>query len=881
MNKKQLIIAAMATVLSVSAANATSNISGVTGVGNNGFSGTFNIDPATISGDVGYRHYTDFQLGEGDIANLIYQGMKNGEVKDLNAFINLVQNHIDVNGIVNTLRGDGTFHSGGHAIFISPNGMTVGASGVLNVGQLSVITPTTDKFEDLTKAYNAKDYATMNKVSKLRSDEATAVDSTINYGGNAPVNIYGTVLSRNGVDIRGSQINISGNILNGINNADKVTTAKQAQDLFNALVNTEGLNNGSSIIVKSGKGTETGIEIVSTANIENLNNNAEVAITNNGDKGLTFNGTANSNGKLNLYNKAGDLNVNGNLSNKNADLSITNATTANALNINGGNISTTNNLNVVNHGTDKLLIGNTTNAPTSATLSANEKVNVVNNGNGDLTILQNARLGKTDKSTTSVRIVNRGGQLAFSGFADAAESVSIRNEGTGMTVGGTVNAGEGILVHNKNGNAELSGYLEVDAGNIAVMNEGTGKLTTTTDSSISNGEGNIAIKNTADGGMELNGYIANTGEVAINNLAGAADVNGIIENYGNVGIINKDNGTGLTIGATISNEGKMKIVNSSGANGLTVDGEIYNNSGNLYLYNDKGLATINGQVTNEEAGNLYVLSRNESLGIKTSADSVISNEAGDLAIKHNGTGAAAGLTGAGMNLNGTITNSGETAINNYKGNMLVNGNINVEDGNLGIINRAGGYGMTLNATIQHNASDGTANIKNYGSGNMTVNGEITHNGRLNVLANEGDLILGGKIHNTGTDMTYAAARANGDGIDVKSTFEADASGGTILIKNITGQNGLKYEGTMTNTNGLAEVYNKVGDMTVNGDINAVGAVDRNDQTGASAVVLNTGNNLTVTDQSDLEGEVVIVNKGINKANVADKYKDKFREQLRD
>ena len=132
---------------------------------------------------------------------------------------------------------------------------------------------------------------------------------------------------------------------------------------------------------------------------------------------------------------------------------------------------------------------------------------------------------------------------------------------------------------------------------------------------------------------------------------------------------------------------------------------------------------------------------------------------------------------------------------------------------------------------------------------MTVNGEITHNGRLNVLANENKLILGGKIHNQGSDMTYAAARAKGTGIEVKETFNADSANGLVMIKNITGENGLKFDGTITNTNGQAEIYNKAGDMTVNGSIN-----------GQPAVVLNTGNSLTVNEAADLQGDIKIVNK---------------------
>ena len=114
MNKKQLFIAAVAAVLSVSGGNA----SVITGVEGNG--GIFNINPEHVNGDVGYRQYDQFELSKGDIANLIY---KYGQ-RDLETFINLVDGQVKIDGILNTMR-DGNFYNG-HAIFISPNGMVVG-----------------------------------------------------------------------------------------------------------------------------------------------------------------------------------------------------------------------------------------------------------------------------------------------------------------------------------------------------------------------------------------------------------------------------------------------------------------------------------------------------------------------------------------------------------------------------------------------------------------------------------------------------------------------------------------------------------------------------------------------------------------------------------
>lgn len=835
MNKKQLIIAAMATALTISAAHAT-NITGV-----NGNNGIYNIDPGMVSGDVGYRQYTNFDLSEGHTANLIFQGYKNGEVRNINSFINLVQNGIKVNGIVNTMRNNNFFN--GHAIFISPNGMTVGSSGVLNVGQLSVIAPTQNKFNELTSAYGTKDFETLNKVSKLRSTSA------VNYGGNAPVDIAGTVLARNGVDIRGSQVNISGNVVNGLNNTEVISSADRAKQLFNSLVNTDGiattnaLNNGSLVIVKSGSGANAGINI--TGKVANLNN-AETAITNHGNNGLAISGTVAGNGKLNVYNNTPNsaLTISGTLSNQNKPLSVSNKGTA--LNITStAKLNTEDALEIVNNGTGKLTL--------AGTAVSKGKTDIVNRSNGGMEIT--GTVGDLAK-TQSVRIVNRGGELAFSGNANAVKSVSLRNEGTGMTVGGAVKAGEGILVHNKSGNAAINGSLAVTKGDIMISNEGTGKLSTAASSQI-NGNGRVAIKNTATGGMELAGIVNNTGETAINNHKGNMTVAGNITNNGNMGIINRETAGTMTVNGNVTNTGKLKVVNA-GTGKQTINGTISNN-GNMFVYTDGGSLEVNGTLTNEN-GNLYVASRKNSQGIYTSKTSKIENKNGNLAIKHEGTATN------GMDLNGTVKNTaGEIAINNYAGNMHVGGAVTA-DRNIGIINRAGGNTMSVDATINHTGE--TANIKNFGSGDMTVNGEITHTNRLNVLANTNNLILGGKIHNNGTDMTYAAARAKGTGIEVKDTFNADSQGGLVMIKNITGQNGLKYDGTITNTNGQAEIYNKAGDMTVNGSIN-----------GQPAVVLNTGDNLTVNEAANLEGEVKIVNKGKNAATVADKYKKDFREQL--
>lgn len=852
MNKKQLIAATLVALLSVSTANAT-DITGVTG--NNGI---YNINPDQINGDVGYRYYNNFNLSSGDIANLIYEGYKNGEIRDLNTFINLVNNQVRIDGLLNALKSDGT----GHAVFISPKGMVVGASGVLNVGTLSVVTPTETNFNKMHTEYNSGNFTTINNISAMRNNTPTHNN---NYGGNAAVDIQGKILARNGVDIRGSQVDVSGTIVNGYNGVNLLSNKDQANAIFNQLVNTDGTikagaasyiaNNGGRIVIKSGAGTG-GINI--TGNIAGLNK-AETAITNHGNAGLKVSGTIATNGKLNVYNNnaVSALTVNGKLTNKNADMSLTSEGGINVQS--GANITTAKNLEIVNK----------KNALTFAGTAVSQgKTDIVNNGT-NTTITGNVG----DTNTTSVRIVNENGRLTFSGKANARDSVSLRNSGVyGMQIGGTVNAGEGVLVHNKAGNAELSGNVTVTKGNIAVMNEGNGKLTTTATNRL-NGNGNIAVKNEGLGGMELNGTIVNQnayignkyGETAINNLAGTMDVNGSITTKGNMGIINRGTGA-MTLAGQIDNTGKLKVANVNGE-ALNVNGTITNKNGNVSISNYNGDFEINGDVTNSD-GYLFVYSRDNSNGLRTGERSNISNTNGDLAIKHNGRGT--NEMGRGLDLNGTITKAGtgDLAINNYKGDMNVGGTITT-DSKTGIINRAGAGDMEVKANIT-STTNKELRIKNEaGTGDITVGGTITHDGRLNILNNDGTLTLDGTVNNNGSDRTYAISKGQADGIDVTNNFNASSENGMIYILNKTGANGLNYRGTATSTNGQVELYNKAGDMTVTGNMN-----------GKPAVILNTGDGLTVSETANLQGDVKIVNKGSEKATVADKYKNNFRESLK-
>lgn len=870
MNKKQLIIAAIAATLSVSGAFAATDITGVTG--NNG---VFNITPDKLNGEVGYRKYDNFNLSAGDIANLIY---KYGNSRDINTFINLVQNGVKIDGILNTMR-DGNFYNG-QAVFITPGGMAVGASGVLNVGSLSVITPTNDAYNSLKGEYASNNFANINNISSL-------LNKSSNVGN---ISIDGKILAREGVQLRGGQINVGANgaIVNGITSTqaftDRATAATQAEALFNNLVNTNGIKtasaftkNGSNIQIKSSTGVDIAGKVINGAadasGITSTQGNSGVFITNSGSNGTKISGLVQSTHELNVFNKAGDMTINGTLKNEGANLNVSNKGGNVTI---GGTLSSDRDIAVTNNSSTGSL------AFSGTAKGAN--ANFVNEGAGGMNVTGTV-------SGTKARFINRGGKLVIANTADkvAADRVDVVNYGNGGASIGGINAENGLYVVNHKGNLSVDGHVTTgDDATISIRNaETAGKFAVGSNGHV-DGQGKVALRNQGANGMTIDGKVTNdnalgNAETSIINENGALLVNGKINNNGNMAI--KNTGSGMTISknAVVTNEGQLKVKNY-GAGGMTIVGDV-NNTGNVTFYNDAGkmkLATTEdgtkaGNITNED-GRLIIWSRNNSTGISAASSSkIINNGNGNsLAIKHTGTTAAGSK---GLDLQGTIRNDGETAINNYSGDMYISGNIQ-SDGSLGIINRAGA-GKADFASAGSITSDKNINIKNYGSGDMTVNNTITNNGRLNVIANTGKLNLGGTVHNDSNGALddnngfYAVSRDQGTGINLSSGFKADGAGQN-LIKNISGSEGLRYEGNINASGSQTELYNQKGNMTVGGTIATTGD--------GKVVVLNKGDGMKLDGIITSEKDAKIVNKGLehaeNNAKVTTPNKIWFYEKLK-
>ena len=663
MRKSRIITFAVAVALTAQAAFAT-NISGISG--NNG---TFNINPEVANGDTGFRQYENFYLSKGDIANLIF---KYGN-RDVSKFVNLVDGKVNIQGIVNTMR-DGNFYNG-HAIFISPNGMVVGESGVLNVGSLSVLTPSNSTYDKL------KANPTAMKLKDVQNET------------NADILIRVKVLARDNVNLQGAHVILpeGSTILNGVQDNVVIKTQEQANEiLFKNLVNTLDMNTGETeirdgkIVIKS-DAKEGGINI--RGDVYNMNKGSIKVVNNQGTDGIKVTGGVyNKNGDLALVNNAGKTLVKGTLLNQNGTLLVSD--NGEGIHLNSGSlISSDGVLSITNKGTNGLSMYGDVVANGNAAI-VNHKGNMYVAGKVDLKGNSTANIVNAAKDNSKF-------QIASSGSIKSDNKIYMENKADGgMFINGEVTAAKNLNMVNKAGDFTVNNKIAVTEGNLTVNNAGN-KLAVASKGSIGTTNGNLVVKNSGANGMIIDGTVSKSGDgvTSIYNTNGEMRINGKVDvKDSNLGIVNK--GSGLVIGknAQISNYGTKEGTESStniintGEDGLMMYGNIATDK-TLNIYNDNGKMVINGDINNEGADtNIY--GRRESTGIYVTKNSHITNNIistdadGKVVVKPAYTGDVIirNVTGNdGLIIDGQVAGYKNVNITNNKGNTILSGSVEAKD----------------------------------------------------------------------------------------------------------------------------------------------------------------------------------------------------------
>lgn len=161
--------------------------------------------------------FTDFGIGQKDVANL-----QLGSSVDRQ--INLVQNRIDIDGVVNAIKDN---KIGGDVYFFSNAGIAVGENGVFNVGRLTLGTNTTYG-EGL---YNG---GMESHLQKTAAEQAKAVaggsDISFKKGG-------GKVYAQDDVIVGAGDVSLNGaTVRTHVDNADTYAAQKTADEYRNQLV---------------------------------------------------------------------------------------------------------------------------------------------------------------------------------------------------------------------------------------------------------------------------------------------------------------------------------------------------------------------------------------------------------------------------------------------------------------------------------------------------------------------------------------------------------------------------------------------------------------------------------------------------------------------
>ena len=158
--------------------------------------------------------FTNFSIGQKDVANL--------QLDKVDRQINLVKNRIDIEGVVNAIKDN---KIGGDVYFFSDAGIAVGATGVFNVGRLTLGTNTTYG-EGL---YNG---GMESHLQKTAAEQAKAV------AGGSDISLEGKVYAQDDVVLGAGSVNVKGGeIRTHRNNADTYADKKAAEAYRNQLVN--------------------------------------------------------------------------------------------------------------------------------------------------------------------------------------------------------------------------------------------------------------------------------------------------------------------------------------------------------------------------------------------------------------------------------------------------------------------------------------------------------------------------------------------------------------------------------------------------------------------------------------------------------------------
>ncbi len=196
----------------------------------------WNVNTSTLSGSNAFNSFSAFSVGAGSTVNLHVPSAAAN-------LINIVRDQrTDVYGILNAIK-DG--HIGGNVWFANPHGFVVGAGGVVNVGSLTVTTPTQRFVDDF---FTAPGSPNSTSVGHLLTGTAPRNASGL-------ISIQGRVNALDGVKLDAGSVDVAGSVYSGARFTGTAPT-------FSDVVNANGLVSATNVVVREGR-----IEIVADGDV--------------------------------------------------------------------------------------------------------------------------------------------------------------------------------------------------------------------------------------------------------------------------------------------------------------------------------------------------------------------------------------------------------------------------------------------------------------------------------------------------------------------------------------------------------------------------------------------------------------------------------------
>ena len=236
-------------------------------------------------GDFGVNRFDKFNIDNGHIANMHFN--QKGQTTYVSNLVNLVNSRINVNGTVNAIKNG---KIDGNLYFISPKGMAVGPTGVINAGSLTALAVSSDYFDNMwdSTSYVGTDKGLSDDLKNFgrrekKGDKTDYIETNMELatGSGDGVKIEGKINTRSGIVLGAGDIKV-------VNGAQ--LQSKKDID-FSSLVNTSSAN--------AGLGDAVNVTVDKAGDII-LRAENTTSYTNNAISSETYDAIVNSSNKLNV-----------------------------------------------------------------------------------------------------------------------------------------------------------------------------------------------------------------------------------------------------------------------------------------------------------------------------------------------------------------------------------------------------------------------------------------------------------------------------------------------------------------------------------------------------------------------------------------------------